>query len=198
MDGVRARIAWSVTLPVLVVGELAGHSLAYRLAAPDPTVRAALLERTGHSYLSALHPVLGLCLALLAAAFGGRVAAAWRGKARRAAPSWWFALLPVLAFLLQEYLERLVHTGHVVWSTSTEPAVVIGLALQIPCGLFAVWLVRMLLRLAHSAGRALAAAGGARPRLLPLLLAAPGRQVFAPRLAALARGAAERGPPLFA
>src|SRR5689334_14745367 len=100
MDGVRARTAWSVTLPVLVVGELAGHSLAYRLAAPDPTVRAALLERTGHSYLSALHPVVGLCLALLAAALGGRVVAGWRGKPRRAAPSWWFALLPAFAFLL--------------------------------------------------------------------------------------------------
>jgi hypothetical protein len=106
--------------------------------------------------------------------------------------------LPPFAFLLQEHLERLVHTGHVVWSTPLEPAVMIGLALQAPCGLFAVWLVRVLLRLAHSAGRALAAAGVARPRLLPVLLAVPGRQVFAPRLAALARGAAERGPPLFA
>jgi hypothetical protein len=198
MGGVRARIAWSVTLPVLVVGELAGHSLAYRLAAPDPAVRAVLLERTGHSYLSLLHPVAGLCLALLSAALGGRVVAAWRCNPRRAAPSWWFALLPPFAFLLQEHLERLVHTGHVVWSTPTEPAVMIGLALQVPCGLFAVWLVRTLLRLAHSAGRALAGACGTSPRLVPLLLAVPSGQKFTPRLVALARGVAERGPPSFA
>jgi hypothetical protein len=191
-------MAWSVTLPVLVVGELAGHSLAYRLAAPDPAARVALLERTGHSYLPVLHPVVGLCLGLLAAALAGRLVAGWRGGPREAAPSWWFALLPASVFLVQEHLERLVHTGHVVWSTSTEPAVLIGVALQLPCGLLAIWLVRSLLRLAHSAGQAFAAAGGPRPRLLPLLLTVPAAEVFAARLVALARGAAERGPPNFA
>lgn len=193
----RARVAWSLTLPVLVVGELAGHSLAYRIVAPDAHERAALLARTGHQYLSFVHPVVGLCLAFAAAAVVARVAAGFRGRAPRRIPSWRFAALPSAAFLLQEYTERLVHAGHLEWGTVVEPAVAVGVLLQLPCGLLALWLVRTLLRLADSAGRALASPRLAtvRSRFATMLAFAAAAEPL--RLVPLARGSAERGPPSF-
>jgi hypothetical protein len=193
---VRARVAWSLTLPVLIVGELAGHSLAYRIVAPDPHERAALLARTGHHYLGAIHPVIALCLAFAGAAVAARVAAGFGGRAPRRIPSWRFAALPSVAFVLQEYAERLAHSGHLRWTTLAEPPVLVGIVLQIPCGLLALWLVRTLLRVAHSAGRALSHVPSSLPVRLEAVLASP-----APTeplgLVPLARGSAERGPPPF-
>src|SRR5262245_44162352 len=107
----RERTAWLAVLPLLVAGELAGHSLAYRIVAPGGAERAALLARTGHDYLSYLHPLPALCAVLLSVALARRVADGFSGAALRRVPSWWLALLPAGAFLLQEYLERLAHAG---------------------------------------------------------------------------------------
>ena len=191
----RQRAAWWLAVPILVVGELAGHSLAYRIVAPNAAKRALLLERTGHAYLADLHPLVGVCLVLAVAAVVQRAVASFRGLPVRRVPSWRFALLPAVAFVLQEYTERFAYHGHVVWGTIAEPAVAVGVLLQIPCGLLALLLVRALLRAADSAGRALAArATGGRSR--PVLLRPPAHRADRPRLVALARGTAERGPPL--
>jgi hypothetical protein len=156
MARVRHRVAWALVVPALVGGELAGHSLAYRIVAPDASKRGVLLEQTGHAYLAYLHPVFGVCLALVLAALGQRVVAGFRGSAARSIPSWRFALLPSLAFLLQEYAERLAYHGHIVWSTISEPAVVVGLLLQVPCGVGILFVLRLLLRVVHRAGVLLA------------------------------------------
>ncbi len=192
----RQRAAWLLAVPVLVVGEMAGHSLAYRIVAPNAAKRALLLERTGHAYLADLHPLVGVCLVLAVAAVVQHAVASFRGRPVRRVPSWRFALLPAVAFVLQEYTERLAYHGHVVWGTIAEPAVAVGVLLQIPCGLLALLLVRALLRAADSAGRALAArTTGGRIRPATLLLP-PSHRAERPRLVALARGTAERGPPL--
>jgi hypothetical protein len=195
MPRVRRRIAWALVLPALVGGELVGHALAYRIVAPDASKREVLLEQTGHAYLAYLHPVFGICLALVLAALAQRVIAGSRGLPARSIPSWWFALLPSVAFLLQEYTERLAYHGHIVWSTVTEPAVAIGVLLEIPCGIAILLALRVLLRVAHRAGVLLA--GRSRPR--PIRLQTAGLQAGRtdrPSLVALARGAAERAPPL--
>jgi hypothetical protein len=196
MTGMRQRAAWWLAVPILVVGEMAGHSLAYRIVAPDAAVRARLLERTGHAYLADLHPLVGVCLVLAAAAVVQRTLASFRGRPARRVPSWRFALLPALAFILQEYTERLAYNGHVVWGTIAEPAVAVGVFLQIPCGFVALVVVRVLLRAAHEAGRVIAARTTVRvPRpSMPLLSQA--HRAERPSLVALARGVAERGPPL--
>ena len=196
MTGMRQRATWWLVVPTLVVGEMTGHSLAYRIVAPDAAGRGLLLERTGHAYLADLHPLVGVCLVLAAAAVVQRALASFRGRPVRRVPSWRFALLPALAFVLQEYTERLTYNGHVVWGTIAEPAVALGVCLQIPCGFVALLLVRALLRAAHHAGRALAArVGGGRTRPVTFLLPASHR-AEPPRLVALARGVGERGPPL--
>lgn len=181
---------------MLVVGEMAGHSLAYRIVAPDAAKRALLLERTGHAYLADLHPLVGVSLVLAAAAVVQRAVASFHGRPVRRVPSWRFALLPALAFVLQEYTERLAYNGHVVWGTIAEPAVAVGVLLQIPCGFVALVVVRALLRAAHEAGRALAARATVRPARPSMLLLPPSHRAERPPLVALARGVAERGPPL--
>jgi hypothetical protein len=197
MARVRQRVAWALVFPALVGGELLGHSLAYRIVEPDAAKRAVLLERTGHAYLAYLHPVFGVCAALVLAGLGQRVVAGYRGSPARSVPSWRFALLPAAAFLLQEYVERLAYHGHIVWSTIAEPAVVVGVLLQIPCGAAVLLVLRVLLRVVHRAGVLLAA----RLRSRPARLRSVGpriRLVERPSLVALARGAAERAPPLCA
>lgn len=191
---VRRRVAWTLVLPALVGGEMLGHSLAYRIVAPDASKRQLLLERTGHAYLAYLHPVFGVCLALVVAALGRRVVAGFRGSPAQAVPSWWFAALPAAAFALQEYAERLAYHGHIVWGTISEPAVVVGVLLQIPCGVVILFVLRLLLRVVHRAGLLLAAR--LRPRAAKLR-SAPLWVLLVERasLVALARGAAERAPP---
>lgn len=196
MTGMRQRAAWWLAVPILVVGEMAGHSLAYRIVAPGVAERARLLERTGHAYLADLHPLVAVCLVLAAAAVVQRAAASFRGRPARRVPSWRFALLPAFAFVLQEYTERLAYNGHVVWGTIAEPAVAVGVFLQIPCGLVALVVVRVLLRAAHVAGHALAARTAVRVARPSRLLVPPSHRAERPSLVALARGVAERGPPL--
>jgi hypothetical protein len=197
MPPVRRRVAWTLVVPALVGGEMLGHSLAYRIVAPDASKRQLLLERTGHAYLAYLHPVFGVCLALMIAGLGQRVVAGFRGAPARAVPSWWFALLPAAAFLLQEYAERLAYHGYIVWGTIAEPAVVVGVLLQIPSGVLILFVLRLLLRVVHRAGRLLAAR--VRPRAARLR-SAPRWTPLVERasLVALARGAAERAPPRLA
>jgi hypothetical protein len=195
MPGVRRRIAWALVLPALVGSELVAHSLAYRIVAPNPSKREVLLQETGHAYLAYLHPVFGVCLALVLAALAQRVIAGSRGLPARSIPSWRFALLPSVAFLLQEYTERLAYHGHIVWGTVTEPAVSVGVLLQIPCGVAIFLVLRVLLRVAHRAGVLLAARSRPRPVTVQTAVVQPGR-IDRPSLVALARGAAERAPPL--
>ena len=193
----RHRVAWALVLPAFVGGELVGHSLAYRIVAPDAPRRAVFLEQTGHAYLAYLHPVFVGCLVLIVAALAQRSVAGFRGSDARSIPSLRFALLPSAAFLLQEYAERFVYHGHIVWSTIAEPAVAVGVVLQVPCGVAILLVLRLLLRVVHRAGRLLAVRLCGKPARLPAGTLQI-KRVERPLLVALARGSAERAPPLAA
>lgn len=118
-----------------------------------------------------------------------------RGRQARALPAWAFALLPPLAFVLQEILERSLHLGTFAWQAALAPTFVPGLVLQLPFAAAAYVAARLLLRAAERAGRALALA---RPRVSPAPLAAAPRPAEAPPLGGnpLSRLLAKRGPPL--
>jgi hypothetical protein len=193
---VRARVAWWSTLPLVIAGELGGHWLAYRLAVPDAPARAGVLAATGHSdrYLASLDPVAGLCLLVVAIALGWRVAASADGIWGRLTPSWWFAALPPVGFLLQEYAERLAHSGRVEWTAAAERAVLVGVALQVPCGFLCVLLVRVLLRLADALGRELARLAPPRSRRVRVAARRAASLVQPPGVLALG-GVGERAPP---
>jgi hypothetical protein len=188
------RLTWLLTSPLLVGGVLAGHWLAYRAAIGDPHARAHALDVTGHAYLDYAPTIAGICLALVLTALVLRVSASFRGAPRTAPPAA-FAALPLLAFTLQEHLERFVHSGELPWTAAFEPTFALGIAVQLPFAFAALLIAEVLDALAHAVGAALATA--APPRVvLGLPPALPFAAVAVPRLAVLARGYSGRAPPL--
>ena len=108
------------------------------------------------------------------------------------------AAIPALVFLLQEHVEHLVQDGDIGLLTAAEPAVLAGVAVQIPFGLCALWLARALLRAADGIARALARRPSPRARRpttsrhLLFVHASP------LRLRVLASRHAGRAPPAYA
>jgi hypothetical protein len=185
---VRRGLTWALTLPLLLGGVEAGHALAYRLVYPQ--LHARVLLATGHAYLAWLPLLLGVsgALALVALVAAGIDAA--HGRSPRDLPAWAFAVVPPVAFVLQEVLELSLHLGAFGWRAVLAPTFVPGLALQLPLALLAYVAARFLLRTAERLGRALAPV-----RLVPLLelcAAVPAEELFV-RIAATSR--TSRGPP---
>jgi hypothetical protein len=190
---VRYGLTWVLTAPLLVIGLLAGHSLGYRWAIADADERAHALEASGHGYLAYAPLVVAVGLSLVVVAFAARVQAFIRGDRVREAPPWLFALLPALAFLAQEYVERALHAGSFVWATALEPAVLSGLVLQIPIALIALVVARALARLAEVVARALGEEP--RARVTDFFLSSSLTVVPLPPVRVAGRGWSERGPP---
>lgn len=191
----RRTLVWLVALPLVLAGSQAGHALAYRWVYPDAGIRLGALVRTGHGYLSLLPLVLGVAAAILLLALVAGVADAARGRRLRPLPAWAFALLPVVAFAVQEHLERWLVSGVAPWHAAVAPTFLPGLALQLPFGALAYLAARLLLRAAERLGRALGSAQRPRPRPVPLPLAAPAPAPGPARPALISRGLAKRGPP---
>ena len=191
----RRALTWLVALPVLLAGSQAAHVVAYRWVYPEAHVRLQALVSTGHGYLSRLPLALGVAGAVATLSLLLSAVDAARGRAARSLPAWAFALLPPLAFALQEFLERSLHLGAFAWQTPFAPTFVPGLALQLPFALVAYVAARLLLRAAERAGRALAP-GRPRLRRAPPVVAAPPVEALPVRGNALSCLLAKRGPPL--
>jgi hypothetical protein len=192
----RARLLWPF-LPALVLAEHVGHVLVHRIEEPDAHARAQLLTQTGHGYMGYLQAPLGLCLVLVLATLVSRVVAGFGHRPLGAAPSWWWAGLPAIAFVLQEPLGEVIHAGSFDWSMFLSPVLLLGATLELGCGVLCLILVRKLLAAAHAVGRVLAGAVSRRPRLVSLTVELCSAQTAPPRRVALAHGAGERAPPFF-
>ena len=189
----RHRLTWLSTAPLMLAGLLAAHTLGYRLAIGDPHARADALAHSGHGYFGYVPFALTVCVGVLLAGLALQALAAFRGEPRRPATSPLIVLLSPVAFVAQEFVERLLHTGEVSLMTAVQPAFLIGLALQLPFALAALLLAWALDSAAHAVGDALATLP--RPAfqvLVPVPIRVPG----APRVCGLARGYGERAPPL--
>ena len=187
----RQRLAWLSTAPLMFAGLIAGHLLAYRLAFSDPHARADALAHSGHAYFGYVPLALAVSVGVLLAGLALQAASASRGEPRRAT-SPLIVLLPPIAFVVQEFAERLAHTGHVPWTVVVQPAFLLGLAFQLPFALAALLIAWALDSAARAVGRAL--------RELPqptfrVFVPEPARVVAVPRTAGLARGYGERAPP---
>jgi hypothetical protein len=178
----------------MVGGLLAGHWVGYRLAIPDAHARADVLSQSGHGYLGNAPLALTTCLLVLIASLLFRALAGYRGQPARPAASPAIVLLSPAAFVVQEHVERVVHSGQMPWTAALQPSFLVGLALQLPFALAALLIAWALDSVAHAVGRALAAAPP-RP-LLPVFVPLPAHVTAAPRPAGLARGYGERAPPL--
>lgn len=112
-------------LMVVAAGALVAHTLAYLVAHPDPAFRSAV--GGGHGYLD-------VAAALLAPA--ATVAVSWlvmravRHRITSGLSVWRLAAWQSVAFLIVEVVERI--PSREVATVLTEPAVVLGLLLQLP------------------------------------------------------------------
>ena len=201
-DGIamnRRCIAWLASVPLMLGGTEVAHWLAFRLVYPDAFERAQALQETGHGYLTDWVPMAGgVAAALLVSALflSCRDARTARESEVVQVGLSRFAALPPLAFTLQEHLERLIHSGTVV-GVVLEPTFMLGLLLQVPFALAAYLLARLLLGVAGQVGRVFAQRRRSRRRSRLSTASFRSRVEFSvPRMAALAGGHAERGPPL--
>jgi len=186
---------WLVAIPLMLAGSQVAHTLAYRSEYPNALLRARVLAATGHRYLDYLPLVLGLGGAVLLLSLVFAVDESRQGRTVRALPAWAFALVSPLGFTLQELSERALHGGAAQLSTLLGPTFLVGLLLQLPFGLVAFLVARLLLRAAARVGRVLAGTDG---RWKHVRAAAPARAWSEPALARrplLAQSMAERGPP---
>ncbi len=155
----RRAAAWLLSLPLMIVGSQVAHVLAYRFVYPNAHVRLSALLASGHSYMLGgrgyAPMLLGLAGALDLLAAGWVFAGSIRRSLQRPVPAWAFALLPVLCFGLQEFLERWLAGSPFPWWTVLQPTFRIGLLLQLPFALLAYLAARMLLRAADRAGHGL-------------------------------------------
>jgi hypothetical protein len=175
----RFRPAWLLGLPLLAIGWLSAHSLAYELVAA---------EEHGHGYLTQAPLFLSVCAAAVALALGRRVA----GRLGLSMPGWAAGLIPLLGFTVQEHLERALGLGVVPWGTALEPVFLLGLTLQLPFALAALVLARALAAVADAV--TIQAEEQARFTSVPVLHR-PAEAV--PMLIpALAEGHAGRAPPV--
>jgi hypothetical protein len=194
----RRCLAWLVAVPLMLVGSEAAHVLAYRIAYPAVPARVHVLLVTGHGYMRWLPLAFGVAGAVVALSLLAAAADAARGRHTRGLPAWAFALLTPLAWIVQEHLELLLHTGVFPWHEVGRPTFLPGLALQLPFAALAYLVARLLLRVAEEGGRAVARVAPPRVGIAALAAVAPAREPQLPRIAVISRGLAKRGPPLLA
>ena len=190
----RRGLTWLGAVPLLLAGSQAAHLLVYRLVYPGTPIRSRVLLETGHGYLDLLPLVLGVAggvalVSLLVAAVDTA-----RGRPARTLPPWAFGLLAPAAFVLQEYLERSLHAGTFAWYAAAAPTFLPGLLMQLPFGLLAWLVARLLLLAAVHAGQVFAARRPVRRAVTPPGVIPRGTALVRKRL--LAHRLAERGPPL--
>ena len=101
--------------------------------------------------------------------------------------------IPTAALIVQEQFERLAQGGDLASVLATEPLLLAGLLLQVPCGLIALWLFRALLRNALWPALTCRSDQGGPPPLARTSLAFFSSPF---RAAALASRHAGRAPPL--
>jgi hypothetical protein len=194
----RRRLAtWLLALPLMVVGSQVAHVLAYRFVYPNAQVRLSELLSTGHSYMGAsayVPMLLGLAFAAELVGLGWVLAGSLRRSLRGPVPAWAFALLPMLGFTVQEFLERLLSGASFPWWIVLQPTFRVGLLIQVPFAIVAYVLAKLLLRAADRVERALRAAVP-RPTIAPVAAGWVLVEVCSRRRGALAGGHAGRGPP---
>ncbi len=184
----------------MAAGSAAAHA-AGRLFAPaaaEGSIARETAERAvvgRHTAAADLPLVAGIVVSLVLFALchvaWTRARGGWRGRV----PAGWFAVLPPLAYVIQELVERSLHAENFLFNPATEPRFLLALALQVPFGLLAFAMARMLVAAAERIAEVLRGTRdlreSARARAVRWLAT-----VFGPRThLALASGTSERGPP---
>lgn len=142
-------------LGLLAVSGIAiGHALAYLLAAPEPSLRAGLLETTGHGYWSLVPPMaFAAAVAALSMFVADRLGAGppppQQTARRLASATAALASVQVAGFLLLEVAERALARGD-VQHVLLEPAVGLGVVVQVGVALAMGFLLVVVLRVVQA------------------------------------------------
>jgi hypothetical protein len=194
----RQRLPWLIGLPLMVAGSMGAHALSGLLAG-TPAEGALGADADGGSDRAsvgvAAHSVLpiGVLSALAGAAGGTWLLGRARGKRWNGASPWVFFVLPPLAYSSQELIERVVRVEAAPFHAALEPRFLLGLALQIPFALVALFVARALLQAVRRIVQALVRQRPVLGRGLAILRLPIVFEL--PRIAALALGYPQRGPP---
>lgn len=179
----RRRSAGPLAVAGLAAGGMvAGHTLGYAVAEPDAALRADHLAATGHGSFGLLACVAAAAALLAVAAVARRAATGSGEPGPTLSP---LATAQVLAFALVELVER----GGSAAVAARDPAVVVGLLLQVGVAALLARLVGGVARVARLLAR--------RPRRRARERAARPlpEDPLAPR-SQLLLGAPRRAPPL--
>jgi hypothetical protein len=191
------RVAWVIAVPLAVGSWLGAHCLAYLLVSPGAEHHMGVHAEHGHAWLGYTPAILVWGFALIVAGLVLCVGEGLRGRLPSPPPVRVFALLPPVAFAVQEHLERLLGTGAVPYDLAAEPTFVVGLALQLPFALAALLVTRALYTIGVGLGVAIAgrlAVGRPRPHGPSLSISLPAWTTpIGPPVLALGHG--QRAPP---
>jgi uncharacterized membrane protein len=170
----RRTLTWLVTLPFAAASVLIGHKIAYAVTG---TPTGGMHEYLAHApqvvFILASLAVLGL-------------ATDARARSHSAVP---LASLGIGAFVAQEHLERLIHTGHIPFLFAS-PVMWVGITLQLPLAAVVWFFAR---RLAED----IATPARRTARRIPRLVQVTSTHVLPPVAAAPGAACPARGPPVF-
>jgi hypothetical protein len=193
----RRQAVWAIALPFAVASWLSAHCLAYWLVAPRAEGHMAVHAEHGHAWLGYTPALAVWGMTLVVAGVVLCAGEGLRGGRPSRPPVRLFAILPPVAFVIQEHLERFLGSGSVPYDLLVEPTFLVGLALQLPFALVALLLTRVLYSLGVGFGRLLATRfdlGRAVRHGPPALVKLPDSPTLvAPPLLALGHG--QRAPP---
>lgn len=136
-----ARLRGSQLAGIASAGVVVGHCLAYLLAYPPARARAAYLSSTGHGSFDRLVPIAAVG-ALVAAILLARRALAGGDAPPAPVTAAHLAAIQLPAFALLEAAER----GFSWTAAATDPAVAVGLVLQVLLALGSALLVAPFVR----------------------------------------------------
>lgn len=184
----RSNAAWFVSLPLSAIGLLLAHEFAWGFASHEHEARAS------HGYLqyAALFTVLAVAAALVAATVH-LVRAVATGDVAKAPSARVFAAVPLTAFVLQEHAEHVLRARELEISHFASTPFVVGLLLQLPFALAALFVARLILGFVGRLARAVRSQRAAAARE-SLRIVIPLARELTPR-PALATHSAGRAPP---
>jgi hypothetical protein len=152
------RLPWLLTLPTALAGSWMAHVLGRAmtvgpLEGPEATehLERATITHGGQAALgvaASLAPFAAVACIMLAA----RLWSKSRGRSWRGAGPGWFLILPALAYVMGELLERVTSEGGEALTLHSfrEPRLLLALALQIPFGAVAYAIARLLFATARA------------------------------------------------
>jgi hypothetical protein len=192
----RTFAVWTSAVVFAAAGSISAHVVGDLLGA-SPDGDGAESAGSGHLLAGAAPLLAGVVVALILALavtwIAGRLGRNGRGHGA------WFPVLPMIAFLLQEMFERASGWELLGFDRLHDPSAVTGLLVQVPFVVGLIWLGRLLLGAVRSlVGRLIRGSPGRAVRRSAPASGLSVARSSLPRIALLALGYPQRGPPLTA